>query len=100
MKVLIQNVLTDRYLGEKGRWVRSDSEARNFGTSLQAIDFCFNNQLFEVEILLIFQDQRYNIRLNVFPGARKRHSCERLLRRSRPKPSRFNLNPATKVRNH
>jgi len=67
MKVVIQNVLTDRYLGEKGRWVRPESEARNFCTSLQAMDFCFQNQLFEVEIVLMFEERRYDIRLNVFP---------------------------------
>jgi len=44
MKVVIQNVsTTDTW--EKGRWVRSEREARNFCRSLRALDFVSNADL-------------------------------------------------------
>jgi len=74
MNVVIQNVSTRRYLGDNGRWVRSESKARNFRTSLNAMDFCFKHQLFGVEIVLMFEERCYDIRLNVFPKLRGRRS--------------------------
>ena len=72
MKVIIHDLSQSRYLNEKNRWTKSESKARNFSSSLQAIDYCFQRHIRGAEIVLTFPDPRYDIHLDVFPrGCRK-----------------------------
>lgn len=67
MKVVVQDVSNKLYVGAlKNHWVKTQSEARNFCSSLNAIDYCVEHRIFSVEIILAFDDPRFNIRLDAF----------------------------------
>jgi len=71
MKVLVQDVSRKLYLGrEKDLWVKAENEARDFSSSINAIDFCIQNRISGVEIVLSFADPRFNIRLDAFAQSR------------------------------
>jgi len=67
MDVFIQHVVTKLYLKSPEVWVKEASEALCFSGSLPAIDFCLENKMREVFIVLRFdQDPRFDIRLRPF----------------------------------
>ena len=46
-------------------WTRERAEARIFGTGLEAIVFCLNNQLANMQILGAFADRRMDFTVPV-----------------------------------
>ena len=67
MKVVVQDVSSKLYVGApQNHWVKIESEARDFCSSLSAIDYCVEHRIFGVEIILAFDDPRFNIRLDAF----------------------------------
>jgi len=66
MKVFIQHAVTGLYFKSRKAWVKDEADARCFDGSLTAIDFCLENKIKEVLILLRFGDPQYDIQLRPF----------------------------------
>ncbi len=66
MKVYIQHRKTRLYLNDEKDWVKNETEARCFKSSIPAIDFCLANKIEHAIILMRFGDKRYDIRLRPF----------------------------------
>jgi hypothetical protein len=61
MRILLQHKQTGLYFKDINSWVRSGSDAMDFVSSTVAIDFCVTNKLDEVQMVLKFEEQRYDI---------------------------------------
>lgn len=61
MRILLQHKQTGQYFRDIDSWVRDASTAMDFVSSTAAIDFCLNNKLSEVHLVLKFEEQRYDI---------------------------------------
>lgn len=72
MRILLQQKETGFYFRDVGSWVRDTSEAMDFVSSSAAIDFCVTNKLADMQLVLKFADQNYDIVLPVQPGAPNR----------------------------
>ena len=66
MKVVLQHKLSLLYFGNDGNWIADQSEARDFGASLKAMDFLQLHGLKQVHVVLKFEDARYDIVLQSF----------------------------------
>ena len=77
MKVFIQHEETGLYFKDSEHWVKDEKNARTFEGSLQAIDYCFENKIDVVIIVLKFGDPKYDIQLR--PFVRKRRGRGRSL---------------------
>jgi hypothetical protein len=49
------------YLAGGGHWTRTSAEAVDFSNYEKAIDFAIKNQLSDLQVVLKFPDQPYNI---------------------------------------
>ena len=65
MRILLQQKGTGLYFKDVGSWVRVGSEAMDFVSSTMAIDFCVTNKLTDVQLVLKFEEQQYDIVLPV-----------------------------------
>ena len=65
MRILIQQKHTDLYFKDIGAWTRDAAEAMDFLSSTSAIDFCAVNKIADVQLVLKFEEQRYDIVLPV-----------------------------------
>ena len=61
MRILVQQKETGLYFKDIGSWVNSSSEAMDFLNSTAAIDFCVSNKLKDVQLVLKFEEQQYDI---------------------------------------
>lgn len=68
MRILIQQKQTGLYFKDVGAWTRDASEAMDFLSSTSAIDFCVTNKMTGVQLVLKFEEQRYDIVLPVLTG--------------------------------
>lgn len=67
MRILLQHKETGLYFKDIDSWARSSVEAMDFVSSTAAIDFCVTNKLSCVQLVLKFDEQRYDIVLPVRP---------------------------------
>ena len=67
MRILLQHKETGLYFKDIDSWVRTGAEAMDFVSSTAAIDFCVSNKLSAVQLVLKFDEQRYDIVLPVRP---------------------------------
>jgi hypothetical protein len=74
MRILVQQRETSLYFKDIDSWVRNSSEAMDFLSSTAAIDFCVLNKLGGVQLVLKFDEQRYDI---VLPVASPRDGIKR-----------------------
>jgi hypothetical protein len=65
MKVLLQNLNTKLFFRKPSGWTEDIEKARDFPNSLNAINFCNLNGLKDVQVLLKFKQQRYDVALPV-----------------------------------
>ncbi len=65
MRILIQQKQTGLYFKDVGAWTRDAAEAMDFLSSTSAIDFCVTNKMTGVQLVLKFEEQRYDIVLPV-----------------------------------
>jgi hypothetical protein len=65
MKIVLEDSRTRRFLGSRG-WTRERRRARDFQSSVAALDYCFRERLREVRILLAFDEQKFNFYLDPF----------------------------------
>ena len=61
MRILLQQKETGLYFKDIDSWTRSTAEAMDFLSSTAAIDFCVLNKLKGVQLVLKFDQQRYDI---------------------------------------
>lgn len=63
MKILVQNRRTNAFLMGETQWVKQMDHARTFPTSLEALRFCVNRQLEDMDLLVCFNGRRNDLRL-------------------------------------
>ena len=63
MRIILRNYKTRQYLQDLDRWTDNPSLAMAFEHSRQAANLAYEQGLKHVEILLAFEDARYNFRL-------------------------------------
>ena len=69
MKVLLRSIPSGLYFQSLGQWTGQPQEANDFGTSAQAINYVAEERLKNLELILFFDDPRYNIRMPLFEKA-------------------------------
>ena len=67
MRILLQQKETGLYFKDIGAWIREPAEAMDFLSSTAAIDFCAVNKITGVQLVLRFEEQRYDIVMPVVP---------------------------------
>ena len=65
MRILLQQKETGLYFKDIGAWSREPAEAMDFLSSTSAIEFCALNKISDVQLVLKFEEQRYDIVLPV-----------------------------------
>jgi hypothetical protein len=65
MKIILQQKESGLYFRDIGEWDPDPAEAMDFLSSTSAIDFCVANKINSVQIVLKFEEQRYDIVLPV-----------------------------------
>jgi hypothetical protein len=68
MRILIQQKETGLYFRDVSVWTRDPAEAMDFLSSTSAIEFCVTNKISGVQLVLKFEEQRYDIVLPVLTG--------------------------------
>jgi hypothetical protein len=61
MRILLQHKQTALYFKDIESWARTSSEAMDFISSTAAIDFCVLNKLNDVQLVLKFEEQKFDI---------------------------------------
>ncbi len=72
MRVLVQQKDSGLYLQELNSWSRRSSEALDFLSSTAAIDFCLAHHVSGVQLVLKFDEQRYDIVMPLMPQVSER----------------------------
>jgi hypothetical protein len=65
MRILLQQKETGLYFKDLASWARYQSEAMDFVSSTEAMDFCAKNKLTGVQMVLKFEEQAYELVLPV-----------------------------------
>jgi hypothetical protein len=68
MRILLQRKDDGLYFEDIGSWVSDFANAMDFLSSTTAIDFCIANKICDVQLVLKFDEQRYDIVLPVLPA--------------------------------
>lgn len=68
MRILLQQKDTGLYFKDVGAWDADPGVAMDFLSSTAAIDFCVANKISNVQLVLKFEEQRYDIVLPVLPN--------------------------------
>lgn len=68
MKIVLQHKATRFYLAKDDKWTANIVDARDFGTSLKALDFARRADLRQIHIVLKFPDPKYDIILPAVGG--------------------------------
>ena len=63
MKIVVQNRKTNAFLTQDAKWARRLDHARNFATSLEALRYCADRQLRDIDMLVCFPGFRANMRV-------------------------------------
>ncbi|HEX5219252.1 MAG TPA: hypothetical protein VFZ59_06765 [Verrucomicrobiae bacterium] len=71
MKVLLQHKESGLYLKEQGVTTENRTEAMDFLSSTQAIEFCAANKMTGMQIVLRFDEQHCDIVLPIAPSPRR-----------------------------
>jgi len=61
MRILLQQKETGLYFGDINSWCADPSDAMDFLSSTKAIEFCSVNELEAVQVVLKFEDEKYEI---------------------------------------
>ena len=68
MRILLQQKETGLYFKDIEDWTRDAAAALDFLSSSAAIDFCVANKISNVQLVLKFEEHRYDIVLPVSSG--------------------------------
>ena len=63
MKIVVQDRKTNAFLTGEKRWVRQLDFARAFATSLDALRFCHETNLTNIDVVVCYPGARNNLRL-------------------------------------
>jgi len=64
MKIMVQNRRTNAFLAEDAGWVKELNSARRFRTSLEALRFCFERRLENLDLVVRYAEAgRTDLRL-------------------------------------
>jgi hypothetical protein len=74
MRILLQQKDTGLYFKDIGSWDPDPSDAMDFLSSTSAIDFCVANKISGVQLVLKFDEQRYDIVLPVLSQPNEAHN--------------------------
>jgi hypothetical protein len=61
MRILLQQKETGLYFRDVGAWTPTSQEAMDFVSSTAAIDFCVQNKLSGLQLVLKFDEEKYDI---------------------------------------
>jgi len=78
MRILLQQKETGLYFKDIDTWTREAEEARDFLSSTAAIEFCVLNKIAEVQLVMKFQEQGYDIVRPLLPEQPSRGDEPRL----------------------
>ena len=56
MSIFLQNKATGEYVEREGGWTWKQGRAREFASGLEAISFCFERQVRNMQIVCAYQD--------------------------------------------
>ncbi len=73
MRVLLQQTASGLWWAETGVWAPAKKSARAFGSMVQAIDFCQEQRLGRVQIVLSFPDPRWDIVIRLLADGQPSH---------------------------
>jgi hypothetical protein len=65
MKVLLRSTQTNKYYQSPSEWTPDEQEALDLKQTSRAVELVFDARLENVEVLLCYEDPRYNIVLPV-----------------------------------
>jgi hypothetical protein len=65
MKVLVQDLVTSAYYHSPACWTLEPEEACVFEDSHAAVQFCLSNEIPHAQVVLKFEDGRYDVALPV-----------------------------------
>ncbi len=65
MKVLLRSTQTSQYYQSASEWTSNEQEALDLRQTSRAVELVFDARLENVEVLLCYEDPRYNIVLPV-----------------------------------
>ena len=65
MKVLVQNPITMEFLESDDHWTEEAAEAFAFADSHEAVHYCLLHGLGKMQVVLKFEDGRYDVQLPV-----------------------------------
>lgn len=63
MRIVVQDRRTNAYLSGDAQWIRQMDAARRFNTSLEALRFCVERQLKNMDMLVCYSGAKTNLRL-------------------------------------
>ena len=69
MKVLIQNPLTLSFLESDDRWTHDPESGLDFKDSRSAVRYCSEHDLLDMEIVLKFPQERYDVHMPAWAAA-------------------------------
>jgi len=69
MRILLQQKETGLYFIDQGNWSAASVEAMDFVSSTAAIDYCISHKLTGVQLVLKFEEEKYDIVLPVLPNS-------------------------------
>lgn len=67
MRIFLQQKESGLYFKDVAAWVPTTEEAMDFVSSTVAIDFCVSNKIAGVQLVLKFDEEKYDIVLPVLP---------------------------------
>jgi hypothetical protein len=67
MRILLQQIQTGCFFSQSGVWSPGSAEATDFLSSSVAIEYCIANGLSDVQLVLKFPEQRYEIVIPLLP---------------------------------
>ncbi len=68
MKIVIQSLHTQAFLGHDDHWHHDSQEARGFTTANGCIDHCLRLKIRDYQVLFMFADLKFNIAHAVHPA--------------------------------
>ena len=68
MRIFLQQKETGLYFRDINSWVQNASEAMDFVSSTTAIEFCASNRLSDLQIVLKWEEQQYDLVLPTLDG--------------------------------
>ncbi len=63
MRIVVQDRRTNAYLTGEAKWIRQMDAARKFSTSLEALRYCVERELKNIDMLVCYPGAKTNLRL-------------------------------------